>query len=140
MFSGSFDDPGPAITGMWDLSWPDDGVDDDDDSFTSFLSFPSWFVFWDWDRDNLFTAALVFFPEDDNLDILFLFQSGVVTTLGGLFPAVLCIIGVDEDDVLLLPPLVDGDEGRGGRVTGGLQAPLSSSCSSSPCPCWWATP
>ena len=109
MFSGSFDDPGPAITGMWDLSWPDDGVDNDDDSFTSFLSFPSWFVFWDWDRDNLFTAALVFFPEDDNLDILFLFQSGVVTTLGGLFPAVLCIIGVDEDDVLLLPPLVDGD-------------------------------
>ena len=56
--------------------------------------------------DNLFIATLVF-PEDDILAWLFLFQSGVVTTLEGL---VLGIIG-DEDGVLLLLPLVDGDEG-----------------------------
>ena len=85
--------------------------------------------------DNLFTADLVF-PEDDILSCLFLFQIGVVTTLEGLG---LGIIG-DEGDVLLLLPLVDGDEGRGGRLSGDLQTPLSSSWPPSPCPCWWAAP
>ena len=91
MFSGSFDDPGQVITGMWDLDLPDDGVDDDDESLTSVLFFSSWFLFWDWVSDNLFIAALLmFFPEDDILNKLFLFQTGVVTTLEGL---VLCLIG-----------------------------------------------
>ena len=55
----------------------------------------------------------------------------MTTTLGGLLPGVVVTLGVVGDDGVL-PPLVDGDEGSGGRLTGDLQAPVSpTGCSSS---------
>ena len=84
-------------------------------------------------------GALWLLPEDNILDKLFLFHSGVATTLGGLLPGVVVPVGGDGDDVVL-PPLGDGDEGSGGRSTGDLMAPVSSPQSSSSWPYWWATP
>ena len=70
-------------------------------------------------------AALGLLKEDDFLDILFRFHSGVTTTLGGLLP------GVDGDGGVL-PPLGNGEEGSGGRLSGDPQAPASSTgCSPS---------
>ena len=69
-------------------------------------------------------GALWLLAEDNILDKLFLFHSGVATTLGGLLPGVVVPVGGDGDDVVL-PPLVDGDEGSGGRSTGDLLAPGS---------------
>ena len=48
----------------------------------------------------------------------------MATTLGGLIPGVLATAGVDGDGGVL-PPLVDGDEGSGGRLIGDLHAPVS---------------
>ena len=71
-------------------------------------------------------AALGLLKEDDFLDILFRFHSGVTTTLGGLLPGVLVTLG-DDGDGGVLPPLVDGEEGSGDP-----QAPASSTgCSPS---------
>ena len=58
-------------------------------------------------------GALWLLAEDNILDKLFLFHSGVATTLGGLLPGVVVPVGGDGDDVVL-PPLEDGDDGSGG--------------------------